>query len=179
MEEVAEQLQQMWNDEAQISMQLDGDEDNGIEFEDAEIIGDDASDDVEYDEFVNAYAPVPVPYTNCGKPGDLVTVESISSTIWPPALGETGTVLVNLLVNQEITNGTATVVVSLDGFPVLNNQAPISQFLTLPVAQGPASLSHDITLPSSSPIHGSINVQLSAVNQDNAELFCVGLAFTI
>lgn len=132
-----------------------------------------------YDGIVELDDPVPVPYTNCGQASDVITVESVTSTVWPPSPGTTAIVVANLLVNAQVNDGTYNAQLSVDGFQLLNTTGNISDFVTLPIAKGPFSITKNVTLPSSIPFSGSIGVQVAAGESSGMELFCLGLNFNI
>jgi len=123
--------------------------------------------------------PVQVPYTNCGQPSDIITLESITSTVWPPQLGAEADLVVNLLANAEVDAGTYTAVVSVDGFPLITKNGNLSKYVKLPVAKGPLTITKAIKLPSSIPFSGSIGIQFSAQDADSNELFCLQISFDI
>jgi hypothetical protein len=133
--------------------------------------------EVDGDELVD---PTPVPYTNCGQVTDVFTIESITSTVWPPALGQTAALAISMLVNAPVQDGTYSAVVSVDGFPLITKTGDISKYIAVPIAKGLVSINKNITLPSSLPISGTIGIQLSATDSTTQdELFCLAIQFSI
>jgi hypothetical protein len=128
---------------------------------------------------VDASVNTPVPYTNCGQSSDLIVINSVTSSLWPPVLGQTSSLFLNFTSLEEVTSGTYTAEVSVDNFPIINKSGDISKYFQLPINKGNVIITKNITLPSSSPISGTIGVQLSADDQNQAELFCVQFGFSI
>jgi len=122
--------------------------------------------------------PIPVPYTNCGQSSDIIQIQSITSTVWPPVMGATTALAINFVAREEIADGNYEAVVSVDGFPLVDKKGDISKYFKLPIEAGPVSIAKNITLPSL-PISGSIGIQLSAVDTSSDELFCLQLSFDI
>jgi len=125
------------------------------------------------------FAPVQVPFTNCGQATDIITIEDVTSTVWPPVLGSTATVIATFTVNEQVTGGTYAAILGVDGFPLTNKDGNLSDFISMPIAKGPLSISKSITMPASLPFSGSIGIQITATNDNSQELFCINVAFQI
>jgi len=117
-------------------------------------------------------------YTNCGSSGDDFQVSSVVITPSPPVKGHSLTVNSTGSVTKEITNGTVTLKLTFDGFTVSTTNVPFCQEATCPVLVGSHSFSVTESIPSNSP-SGSYAAKVSAVDQNNKEIFCVSIAFTL
>jgi len=123
--------------------------------------------------------PIPVPYTNCGQPTDIVVLESITSTVWPPAPGLTAALSINFNVTAEVQDGTYTAYVSVDGIVIIDKTGDISKYFKVPIQPGPVTINKNITLPNPLPFSGTIGLQLSAVDTNQNELFCLQLTANV
>lgn len=121
---------------------------------------------------------VDVPYTNCGKAGDHVTITGVTADKWPPVKGGSLTMLFQGKTDEEITSGKYTVAITYSGIPLPTTTGPLSDLLALPVAVGPLTINSTSQFPSSSPSGGYV-VQVSTADQNGAELFCTSVKFSL
>ena len=138
----------------------------------------DALNDKESEAETAAEAVVNVPFTNCGSTAsDLMSVQSVTSTVWPPVPGSTAVLTASVMANQQVNDGAYVALLSVDGLQLVNSTGSIKSFAPLPLMKGPLVLSKNVTLPASMPFSGTIGVQLSATNEMAQQLFCIAFSF--
>jgi len=121
---------------------------------------------------------VSVPYKWCGKAGDDATITSIVSNEFPPVKGDTLSLNVTGNLTKEVTDGTYVIAVSVGGFPLPDINGPISKFRSLPWSTGELNFTFSQLIPSAAP-SGSYSVKISAVDQNNTQIFCITVAFQL
>lgn len=120
-----------------------------------------------------------VPYALCSVKGAHVQIFNVDSDNWPPKAGETLNISVNATVLDEtVTSGVYTIDILLDGFPLPPITGDISTFHVLPWNKGPLIFNFEQDVPSGAP-PGIYKIQISAVDQNNQQLFCLAIQFTI
>jgi hypothetical protein len=84
---------------------------------------------------------VPVPWLNCGSSTDLVAVQQVDASVWPPQSGKPITLSIKFMLKQSITGGSADVVLSapqsLSKFPHVVAPGFARVFPIPPMAAGP------------------------------------------
>lgn len=127
-----------------------------------------------------AEAVVNVPFTNCGSTAsDLMSVQSVTSTVWPPVPGSTAVLTASVMANQQVNDGAYVALLSVDGLQLVNSTGSIKSFAPLPLMKGPLLLTKNVTLPASIPFSGTVGVQLSATNEMAQQLFCIAFSFAV
>lgn len=131
-------------------------------------------------EAAEAESVVNVPFTNCGSTAsDLMSVQSVTSSVWPPVAGSTAALAATVMVNQQVNGGAYVALLSVDGLQVVNSTGSIESFAPLPLMKGPMLLTKNVTLPASMPFSGTIGVELSAANDMAQQLFCIAFSFAV
>jgi len=128
-----------------------------------------------------ALAQVPIPYTNCGAAGDHIKVVSATANAWPPTTNSNVALSLNAVLDENVSGGSYSLQLSFDGFQIVNQQGQISALpnVTLPIHSGPIAINQNFTLPSIVGAGSSISLQASATDQNNAELLCIKIDFTV
>jgi len=121
---------------------------------------------------------VPVPYGLCSSAGAHIRIISVQSDVWPPVSGQTLHVNMTGTVNKNITSGEYTINVALDGIPVPPITGDIDNFKPLPWMAGPLNMIFPQDIPSGIPKGTTCTIEISAVDQDKTQLFCIKLSFT-
>jgi len=120
---------------------------------------------------------VPIPYKNCGKAGDKLTITKADASIWPPKVGAPITVNVNATLSQDITGGKYEAKVKILGLQILDEKGKIEDIakkynITLPIKAGPYGLSKTVTVPAWVP-KGDIDVFVQTFNSKGDEIECI------
>jgi len=120
-----------------------------------------------------------VPFASCSQKGAHVQVFNVNSDNWPPSAGENLNISVNATVLDEtVTSGIYTIAITLDGFPLPDITGDIDTFHPLPWNKGPLIFNFEQDVPGSAP-PGVYKITISAVDQNNQQLFCLAIQFTI
>lgn len=112
---------------------------------------------------VSPAGAVPVPYKNCGKPGDILAVQQLTASVWPPATaaplagiatldpvtGQLTNLRVFLLLGVYWTFDSGSLATGLaSGFVPLPASVPVAVTAPpLPVLLGPYTVSHTFSAP--------------------------------
>jgi len=128
--------------------------------------------------FCGFVAAVPVPYDLCSSSQAHIVISSITSNEWPPVKGDTLNLTVSGTVDEDVTSGTYSINIKLDGFPLPAITGNIDEFHPLPWTKGPLTFSFPEPIPDGAP-GGTYNLQVSAVDQNKGQLFCVSLNFKL
>jgi len=123
-------------------------------------------------------ADVPVPYDLCSSSTAHLKINSVTDNEWPPVKGDTLNITVSGVVDEDVTSGEYTIAIKLDGFPLPDINGDIADFHPLPWSKGPLQFSFPEAIPSSAP-GGTYNIEISAVDQNKAQLFCVSINFKL
>jgi len=123
-------------------------------------------------------ALVPFPYTFCSSPGPHVKILTIEGNVWPPVSGQTLSVEMTGILNKNISSGDYSVDVSLDGIHVTTLTGDINEFKPLPWIQGNMTMNFNQDIPGGILPGTTCSLRVSAVDQDNTQLFCITLSFT-
>jgi len=131
---------------------------------------------------VGVVGQVPIPYTNCGGPNDMVKIESATASVWPPSAGQSVTLTLSGSLAEQLSGGTYAANATVDGFPVINqsgNLANLDPSIKWPIPAGPMTFTKTLTLPSLLGAGTSIVIGASAMDNVGNELLCIGLSFTV
>jgi len=121
---------------------------------------------------------VPVPYGLCSSAGAHIRIQTVEANTWPPVSGETLYVNVTGTLNKNVSDGEYTINVALDGIPIPPITGDIDEFKPTPWYSGPLVLQFSQDIPSGILKGTTCTMEISAVDQDNTQLFCIKLAFT-
>jgi len=119
---------------------------------------------------------VPVPWKNCGTPGNPIQVQQFDAAVWPPQRGMPETVRYSFAVARDIDVGYDELTVSPSGgklkFPLKAFLAPL---LAHKFAAGPHSDTVSLIVPASIPSGTVFSVHLSIFDRGGIEAFCLDL----
>jgi len=120
---------------------------------------------------------VPIPYKNCGKPTDKLTITKADASVWPPKVGAPITVNANATLSQDITGGTYELKVKILGLQIIDDKGKIEDAakkynITLPIKAGPYGISKTTTVPAWVP-KGDIDVFVQTFNSRGDEIECI------
>jgi len=127
--------------------------------------------------FFSSVVSVKPPYKVCSTAKAHVKIDDIEVNEWPPVSG--GTLEVNMTgsVDENVTSGEYTIDVTLDGIPLPAIQGDIGSFKPLPWDAGSLTMSFNQDIPGGILKGTTCTVQISAVDQNNQQLFCVTMSF--
>jgi len=121
---------------------------------------------------------VTIPITNCGTSSDHITITSATANVWPPVPGQALDLNLSGSTDEDITGGTYEAKVSFDFIPILDKTGNISDLVKLPILKGATTITKSVTLPSGIP-SGSVDIHVTADDQNGQELVCVDITATI
>jgi hypothetical protein len=116
-----------------------------------------------------ASTSVPVPIVSCGNNGDLVTVNSVTSTSWPPTGAQN--LCISYTVNQAFQSGSAAISVTWNGLPIYNKQTPFT--LPAPINPGSNNLCHSVNIPTW--LSGDVKAKIVLNSSAGQEINCQNL----
>jgi len=117
-------------------------------------------------------------YSLCNTTTPLISIQTVESNEWPPKKGTTMLVNVTGVLSKEVTAGTWTETIHVSGFPLPPTSGDLSEVKPLPWEKGEIEFDLTSDIPSSAP-SASYDVQIKAVDQDKAQIFCVDLTFNL
>ena len=117
-------------------------------------------------------------WKSCASAGADVVLLNITSNEWPPEKGDSLKLNVTGNNSKVVTNGMYTIKIHIDGIPFPAETGNISDFHPLPWPVGLLQFGFHQDVPSSAPT-GNYALEISAVDQDKHEVFCVSLAFKV
>jgi hypothetical protein len=123
---------------------------------------------------------VPVPYKNCGRPGDLIQISSVSSDKWPPVRGQPLTVSVWAQVTRQINDGDYEAIIKFNGFQILDKKGKLSDIknISLPIAAGRYNQNVTVTVPSWIPA-GQVDAHLTVFDTSGTECLCLDITIPL
>jgi len=121
---------------------------------------------------------VPVPSNVCSQKGAHLNITNVDSNEWPPHKGDTLNITISGILDKTESKGEYTVRIKVSGFPLPPETGDIGNFHPLPWQKGNLKFSFTSEIPSSSP-SGTYSVEVSAVDQDNQQIWCVDLTFRL
>jgi len=113
-----------------------------------------------------------IPFTDCGS--TKFTVSKVTGSSWPPKAGSDEVVNVVGSVSEQITGGTYEAKVKFDGIQIDDLKGNIGDLVSLPIGPGAVNLQKDFPVPSTLP-PGTIQITVTATDQDNNQIVCVQL----
>jgi len=125
---------------------------------------------------------VPIPYTNCGSDSDHVKITSAFASMWPLVPGQAVTLTLGAHLDESLPGGTYIAAVSLDGFPIINQQGTLASLdpkIVWPIPAGDFNLNKTVTIPSIIPGGTTVVANVSALDSNGQELLCIGLEIDI
>jgi hypothetical protein len=138
-------------------------------------------------------AAVPIPYHNCGKAGDILSVQLMDASVWPPptaaplaamatfdpATGQLTNLRVFLLFGADWVFDSGSLPTGLgSGFVLLPASVPMSVTSPpLPLAAGPYSLTHTFTSPDGSGASVVVNTKANVGQAISGPLTTLSLTF--
>ena len=129
--------------------------------------------------FASASFDVDVPgWKSCAASDFDANVTSIVANEWPPKRGEQLVLNGTGTNSKNITSGTYTITIHVDGLPLPSISGDIDDFHPLPWAVGNLTFSFTETIPSAAP-KGDYTIQIAAVDQDKHGIFCIAVSAKI
>jgi hypothetical protein len=136
---------------------------------------------------------VPVPYKNCGKPNDILQVQTMNASVWPPptAAPLVGTATIDAATGK-LTNLRASLLFGVDwlfdsgnlstsagsGFVPLPASAPVSVTTPpLPLAAGPYNVAHTFTSQGGNAASVTVVTKATVSQEVGAPLTNLSLTF--
>jgi len=122
---------------------------------------------------------IPIPFKNCGKAGDKLTVTKAEASVWPPKVGAPITVALNATLSQDVSGGKYEAKVKFMGLQIIDQKGTIEEVakqfnLTLPIKAGAYGLYRTETIPAIVP-KAPIEVWIQAFNQKGDQIMCLDL----
>jgi len=121
-------------------------------------------------------------WSNCGSASDDFQIKTVVITPDPPVIGQNLTVAVTGALSTQITSGVVAVNIAWNGVPLISQNFSLCDIVTsvekCPLNAGPQAFSVSQLLPSQTPA-GSFNGTVQAFDQNNNEVFCIGLNFNL
>jgi len=121
---------------------------------------------------------VNVPFTDCGAPGDVLNITTLTASVWPPQAGTALTLNGAATLSEAVTGGTFEATVSYLGIQLIDKKGDLSSVIALPKGPGPSSISKTVTLPGALP-SGSYAIHATGSDQNGKSLGCVELDFQL
>jgi hypothetical protein len=120
-----------------------------------------------------------VPFTNCGSSSDQATLNNVQATPWPPQQGQSLTVEIDGTSKEVVSSGNYDAKVYFLGIEVEDKTGTLASLgVTLPIPVGAFSFKKTHDIPNL-PIHGQVQLVLSATDQNGNELVCASITTTI
>jgi len=122
---------------------------------------------------------VPIPYKNCGKAGDKLTITRADASIWPPKVGQKISLQLNGTLSQDISGGKYEAKVKLMGIQIIDQKGTIEDIakkanFTLPIKAGNYGFWKTETIPSWVP-KADLEVWVQAFNSKGDEIVCLDI----
>jgi hypothetical protein len=121
---------------------------------------------------------VPVPFKNCGKPTDVVTVQVLDASVWPPQSGHPITLNLRASIKSDITTITGSLTVTYTS-PSGNTHQQVHTWNNAPVGQKTGPFNYPFTQVVDAPTGSVYALHLSLQDQSGNEDVCVDLTVPI
>jgi hypothetical protein len=139
---------------------------------------------------------VSITWKDCASTSSVGHITAVTIAPNPPQLGSQTNFTGTGTLNSDVSDGQTTITATFSGLPIPVNPATVSvcgsstvklplnlgsivvQGLDCPATKGPVTISELITVPTIAPL-GTYTAQLTSVNQDGDELFCVDTTILI
>jgi hypothetical protein len=111
---------------------------------------------------------VPIPWRNCGTPGDVITVSQLDASVWPPVHGQQMTISYRMVVKQPVLWGSETVRITMPNGRVVSFTRPFTPPppLELPLPAGPLDGRVTFTVASWLPSGEALDLHVDATTQE-------------
>jgi len=126
--------------------------------------------------FLNVSAVTP-PYKICSTATAHLKIYTVDVDPWPPVSGQPLYVNMTGAVDEDVSSGNYAIDVKLDGVPLPAITGDIDHFKPLPWNKGNISMSFEQDIPGGILKGTTCSLQISAVEQNNQQLFCIDLSF--
>src|SRR6185312_12503512 len=102
--------------------------------------------------FVALAVAVPVPWKNCGGAGDVISVQQVDASVWPPVHGQKITLAVKAVIGAAIPDATFQATIKLGPITILDRKGKLSDIkeVKLPIPAGPINQNLTIDVPKES-----------------------------
>jgi len=118
------------------------------------------------------------PYRTCSSATAHLKIDTVEVNEWPPVSGDTLEVNMIGSVDETVTAGTYAIDVTLDGIAIPPITGNIDTFKPLPWDQGAITMSFPQDIPGGILSGTTCKLQISAVDQQKEQLFCITMSFT-
>lgn len=135
---------------------------------------------------------VPVPWKNCGTPGDAISFQKFDASVWPPQAGRPLTLSYGLTLDEALTDGSferVTTTSSGKRATLLPFQLPVAELFSfglrghraapgrpLPLPAGPYGRSLTLMVPKAEPVGQTVAVTLTGYDAAGHTVVCMQLA---
>jgi hypothetical protein len=133
---------------------------------------------------------VPVPWKNCGSPGDAINIQKLDASVWPPQAGRPLTLSYRLTLSEALTDGSfervTTTSPSGNGASWAPFQLPIAQLFSfglrgqraapgrkLPLPVGPYGRNLTLRVPNGVPVGSAVSVHLTGYDAAGHQVVCM------
>jgi hypothetical protein len=127
--------------------------------------------------FVALAVAVPVPWKNCGGAGDVISVQSVEASIWPPVHGQKITLAVKAVVGAAIPDGNYQATIKLGPITILDKKGKLSEIAQvkplLPIPAGPVNQNLTIDVPKEIPGGITVTAHVQLVSTAGPRAICV------
>jgi hypothetical protein len=121
---------------------------------------------------------VPIPWKNCGKPTDVVSVSSSNASVWPPQSGKPITFLFRATLKSDILAITGSLTVTYTS-PSGESHQQVHTWDNAPVGQKTGPLNYTFTQVVDAPSGSIYTLHLSLQGQDGNEDICADVTVPI
>jgi hypothetical protein len=130
--------------------------------------------------FAGPAGAVPVPWKNCGRAGDVVSVQKFDASIWPPRAGKAITLQYQLTVGSDVPRGsTDSISVSPRTYRDVTNKFLFPRSLRGPLKAGPYNVTATFVIPRRVPAGSVFIIHRSAFTPAGRQLLCVDMTLPI
>jgi hypothetical protein len=122
-----------------------------------------------------AVSAVPIPWKNCGKAGDIISVQTSDASVWPPQRGKDITLIFKAQIAQDIPDANYDAQIKLMGIPIINKKGKLSEIkgVPLPIKAGPQTINQTINVPTIIPAGATVQAHVALTLLSGAGVICV------
>jgi hypothetical protein len=128
------------------------------------------------DEPATEMPEVPVPWKNCGGAGDVITVQQVDASVWPPVHGQKITLAVKAVIGAAIPDGNYQAQIKLGPITILDKKGKISadfKDVKLPIPAGPINQNITIDVPKEIPAGITVSAHVVLTSTAGPRAICV------
>ena len=114
----------------------------------------------------NMSPSVPVPWKNCGSSSDLLHIDMLNASTWPPVHGQKMVIELKAVVAQAIPDALYHVTVKMASIVLLDKQGKLSEIkqVKLPIPAGPINENITLDVPKEVPAGITVDVHVQLVS---------------